>query len=195
MRFDRFAIVPVVAAALVLGACETDEPVEEDIPAAEVPAVEPVGEVGFTQWDRDADTRLAADEWNAWWGERNVYETWGGGDAIDEDEFATNVFAVWDEDDDARLTEAEWNEEAEGWFGAEAGAFDDWDLNDDTFLDENEFRTGLGERDLFGDWDLNDNEMLEENEFGEGVFGLWDENDDTFIETGEWEEGARGWGL
>ena len=62
----------------------------------------------------------------------------------------------WNTDNEAGITEEEW-----GAGFDETGAFDEWDEDDDGFLDEDEFTAGV-----FGGYDEDDDGILTEEEFG-----------------------------
>lgn len=74
--------------------------------------------------------------------------------------------------------------------------YEDWDVNDDNFLDEEEFRASF-----FKIWDTDNDGMIEDIEWSAAVadYGLngldWDTNDDGYIDTTEFNTGFSdtGW--
>lgn len=202
MKRRFLTTMPALAAALVLAACGGEEGVYEGDaidegvePVVEAPAVEAPTTVGYADWDVDRGGTLDANEFTTFARDR-VYGTWAGASpGLDRDEWGAGVLGAWDADDDMRVTEAEWTANR-AWFGdRDPGAFGDWDLNDDTFLDATELGQGFERTGAWGDWDRDASGMLEENEFGEGMFGLWDTNENQMIEENEWGAGYGAWGL
>ncbi|WP_162052203.1 EF-hand domain-containing protein [Pontibacter pamirensis] len=77
--------------------------------------------------------------------------------------------------------------------------YQDWDVNDDSFLDEDEFTTSF-----FQIWDTDNDGMIEDIEWNAAVadynlagadWAAWDTNTDGFIETAEFDTGFNnlGW--
>lgn len=204
----QFGIIPILAAAMALGACGAEEGVEEGVGVVQEGVAEGVGvvqegvagaanAVGLGEWDTDRDSRLAMNEFGGVLGSRGIYNRWAGDDAgIDTGEFGEGTLGLWDTDRDSRISEAEWTEGGRDWFeGNEAGAFGDWNANRDTFLDAGELGQGWERTGAFGRWDRSRNNLLEENEFGEGAFGIFDANNDTFVDETEWGTESRRWGI
>lgn len=78
----------------------------------------------------------------------------------------------------------------------QSGIYDLWDTDDDDFLSEDEWRSGLGDRfgvddfdrwGMYGDWDENGSGNLSEAEFGSGVFDAYDLNDDSILGDDEFQ--------
>lgn len=91
------------------------------------------------------------------------------------------------------VTAETWDNESFGTNFASNNRFGEWDENDDTFLDENEYADGF-----FDTWDLNDDDMLDENEWNTGSsdFGLenetwadWDTSGDGMLDENEYRTG------
>lgn len=207
MRTRAWPVASALVAALALGACGpdevevVDEPVVGEVGVGE--GVAPVvGETttpvaGFEQWDADRSGSLASNEFGGWVRDGGVFNRWSGGDTgIDTNEFGAGALGLWDRDRDSRVTETEWNDGVRGWYDDDSyGAFGDWDVNDDTFLDAGEIGGGFERTNRWSAWDTNRNSMLEENEFGEGAFGAWDANNDAMLDTNEWNTGYGLWGM
>lgn len=79
-------------------------------------------------------------------------------------------------------------EDGAGEIGAE-----DWDVDGDGVLDQEEFCSGLGDEGLFDQWDADNDGLLEVNEYSEGIFEIWDTDDDGYIEESEWDAQAQQW--
>jgi hypothetical protein len=47
----------------------------------------------------------------------------------------------------------------------------------------------------FTDWDTNNDSYLDENEYSGGVFSSWDANKDNRLDENEWNTGARDYGI
>lgn len=168
----------------------------EEVGMVPGPVGEAGAEDGFATWDADRDRRLAGNEFGGW--SRGVFSRWNrDADAgLRDTEFAEGVFGLWDRDRDNRLTEVEWNEGVAGWFeNNEYGTFADWDANRDMVLDATELGEGFNRTGLFGSWDLNNNDWIEENEWNDGLFAMFDADNDAFVNEAEWGEGTGVWGL
>lgn len=200
-------VVAILAGTLALGACaEEEEPAIDPIDPAVEPGFDPIDQsaapvtptVGIAGLDRNADQRIAEDEFGGFLGERGVYERWNADNdvGLGVDEFGRNTFALWDADRDNRLTEAEWTEGVGAFAptGFDQGAFGEWDEDTSGFLETEELEQGFEESGLFGAWDENRNQLVEEDEFGGGLFGAFDENEDEFLDENEWNEGFGRWG-
>jgi len=77
--------------------------------------------------------------------------------------------------------------------------YEDWDANDDDFLDEDEYSQGL-----FSSWDINDDNRLDQNEWntasndfriGDQNWTDWDANNDGYLDNNEYRDGIsqNGW--
>ncbi|MBD0257102.1 MAG: hypothetical protein ICV83_15400 [Cytophagales bacterium] len=74
--------------------------------------------------------------------------------------------------------------------GAEEGA-----KIDDRLLEANEFFEAFNANTLFDDWDLNDDDVLDENEFNASHYDVWDQDNDGILEENEWKEDINHFGL
>lgn len=63
--------------------------------------------------------------------------------------------------------------------------YTDWDSDGSEALEMEEFNTGFGDSGIFDDWDLDDDGALSEDEFGEGVYNGYDVNDDGVLDEPE----------
>lgn len=70
-------------------------------------------------------------------------------------------------------------------FGCDAG-YEDWDRDDDNFIDENEFETAFTETNYYQGWDEDDDDLLDENELYEGTFDALDTDNDNYLDEDEW---------
>lgn len=102
-----------------------------------------------------------------------AYDTWDADrdEIIEEDEFQTtyretDYFEAWDVDGDSVVEVAEWETGVNNYYPVydyeTNGDFDDWDVNQDNELDEDEFVTG--------------------------TYRLWDTDNDGKIEAVEYQE-------
>jgi Ca2+-binding EF-hand superfamily protein len=101
----------------------------------------------FERWDENLDGRVSRTEFRA------------GAESL-------GFFVSWDEDRDGRLSQAEFDDGVGGWRGeiAQRTAFGAWDDNEDRFLSRDEAVYGA-----FATFDLNDNGYVSEDEFRAGV--------------------------
>ena len=70
-------------------------------------------------------------------------------------------------------------------FGCDAG-YEEWDTDDDNFIDENEFETAFTETNYYEGWDEDDDDLLDENELYEGTFEALDTDNDNYLDEDEW---------
>lgn len=193
------AWLPLLAAGLVTASCAPEAEVgDEDmaeVPMAEAPAATTAG---YAEYDLDRDNRLAMNEFGSWANRGGVYNRWNttADDGLDDNEFGTGMLGLWDRDRGGNINEAEWNEGVGGLYGEgeDHGSFADWDLNNDTFLDNNELGEGFNRTGVYGRWDRDRNNLVSETEYDEGLFGLFDSNRDTYLDENEWNEGYGRWG-
>ena len=72
--------------------------------------------------------------------------------------------------------------------------FDTYDLDDDGYLDDDEFYTGFGATPYYDDYDLDADGYLDDDEFYETGFdydyGLYDDDDDGFLDDDEFYDGV-----
>ena len=193
----RTAMTGALLLPLALGGCaagedggqrEELETTEGTVPGGETPVVTEFGE-----WDADADTRLAYDEFDGWLRDQQWFESWDGDgdDILSREEFARGAFSRWDGDGDGRLDETEWSRGAASWFRGN-GAFGAWDTDGDGSLTAEELRAGMEEQGPFAGWDR-DGDGLAAREFGEGWFELFDEDDDAALDASEWSAANTDW--
>lgn len=204
----RIRIPGLLLAALIpLVACDTDTGemgrtgADEELqtqPAAETPSMEePVTEeVGFAEWDTDADQQLAREEWDSWYRQEGLYDQWNtdAEDGLTSAELADGAILIWDADDDGALTEDEWSQGVGTWFADEDhGAWDEWDANGDGVLDANEVAEGLETRNLYDRVDRDSDALIDDEELADWWFDIWDANDDDHIDTTEWDQLGTEW--
>lgn len=78
--------------------------------------------------------------------------------------------------------------------------FDNWDVNNDSYLDEDEFFDAYDEVGYYDTWDDDDNDSLSETEwevaadehlsaYDFGAFSDWDTNGDGTVSENEFQEG------
>lgn len=104
-------------------------------------------------------------------------------------------FSDWDGDGNLELTEREFTTRA-----TELGLYDEWDVDNDDLLDEDELYGGL-----YDTWDLDGDGLIGEDEFGESVerwftetdydFAAWDADDDGFLDEDEFRAAIAETGL
>jgi len=77
---------------------------------------------------------------------------------------------------------------------SERGVFDDWDVNDDNQLSEDEWSQHDEYNLIYESWDQDGDGQLSENEFHEGLYRHYDGNNSGDIEEKEWSEAKNaGW--
>lgn len=75
-------------------------------------------------------------------------------------------------------------------YAGDAGLYDDFDMNDDDFIDESEFGE-FGDAGFDGDfdtWDTNDDNYLDSNEFYAGTFDYYDDDESGHWNETEWDD-------
>lgn len=123
-------------------------------------------------WDSDEFGDAYEEDWTTWDSDDDNY--------LNDNEFYTTYYSWIDTDNDNRIDQNEWNVGYNNLYGdyGTVEDFGEYDLNDDGFLDDNEWFEGWGDSNWFSDYDLNDDELVDNDEWDEGLFGLWDEDDD-----------------
>ncbi|WP_055662857.1 PRC-barrel domain-containing protein [Jannaschia seosinensis] len=111
--------------------------------------------IGYSDLDLDADAELVADEFATGLGQTELYDTWGAGGDLGEEQFVTVLYDVYDADDDLVVTQAEYEMVGEFWTAdyattdtleAEVVSLNDWTYDDlyaegfsaEDFIDEME---------------------------------------------------------
>lgn len=69
------------------------------------------------------------------------------------------------------------------------GTYQKMDADKDGQISEDEFRAYYDEAGIFDTWDVNDDEWIDDEEFADGLWDYYDEDDDGFISDAEWENG------
>ncbi len=110
---------------------------------------------------------------------RFVYEEWGIGEyeTLQEEAFTRQLFELFDEDGDNFLSEQEWNGSQIYFVGDDYPAFNEWDVNNDGRLEQNEFETVVQKTGVFDRWDANNDELLDSDELSQGVFDTFGPDD------------------
>ena len=70
---------------------------------------------------------------------------------------------------------------------SDAGIYSDWDYDADGFIEEDEFNE-IGLDEDFGVWDVNDDTYLDTDEFYDGYFTTFDEDEDGHWNDLEWDD-------
>lgn len=143
-------------------------------------------------WDGDADGILTEQEFVEGFNARATFGTWdANADAmLDEPEFDAGVWGLYDRDVTGGLEEAEVGAFETDW--AEGGMwYDDenlvenWDVDGDGVILQNEWADSIGEVGLLGAFDANADGTVDEAEFGAGIFDRYDEDGDGVIQEAE----------
>ena len=188
--------ITALALILAIGGCRSQDENQTAIDAGSeldmTPATTPAGQADFGQFDTNGDNQLDADEFGGWIDHQGWLNKWdlNGDHTLDQDEFASGQFGLWDTNRDSRISEAEWHQNAAEWFASGSyGDWSDWDANHDSYLDPDEFRSGLRNSGLFDAWDADHNGALDGDEFRNGWLARLDTNHDSVISADEWAAG------
>ena len=103
------------------------------------------------------------------------------GDAGDND------YTEWDADRNNMIDQDEW-----GSVYSEGDTWNSWDGNRDGYIDNTEWDEGFGDspnRGVYNNYDLDGDNRLDENEFRSGLFDTWDADRDGYLS----EEEYRSW--
>ncbi|MGK7394303.1 MAG: hypothetical protein ACNS62_07010 [Candidatus Cyclobacteriaceae bacterium M3_2C_046] len=147
----------------------------------------------FADWDQNEDLQLDEGEFNDNFmaSDNSPFNDWDRNedDLLDNDEVSTGIYNSWDTNMDDVLDAEEWNAGLNDSFGyldeTETDAFGDYDLDDDSFISQDEFGQISDENGYFDNMDQNEDAMLDENEYSRGFFETMDTNDDTFLDENE----------
>jgi hypothetical protein len=149
----------------------------------------------FADYDADKNNLLTTRELTRGLEDREYFKEWdkNNDSKLDQKEFTNNMYTVFDADQNDRIEEKEFNVLTNNVDAVEDAEFDDWDDNDNNWLDNEEFAEQFDEADIFDAFDANDNDTVDYNEYGEGLAGVWDKNDDGFLMLDEFgvEEGVE----
>lgn len=75
-------------------------------------------------------------------------------------------------------------------------ACDDDDTDDDVMLFDNDrFYTGFSTANLFADWDMDDDDFLDDDEFIMSFYDAWDVDNDDMLEESDWNTAVADFGL
>lgn len=145
----------------------------------------------YAEWDRDNDEQLGVEEFRSWWTEEDRFAGWDtdGDGEVSPDELSRRLFANWDQSDDDVISEVEWREGVDRWFAGdvEAGTWEEWDADDDSDLDRQEFATAIEERRLYERIDRDRDDAVGTDDLADWFFDLFDRDDDDRIEAPDWE--------
>lgn len=67
-------------------------------------------------------------------------------------------------------------------------SFNDWDKDNDNLINKTEF-IDVFSSNYYDDWDQNDNAYLDDEDFLTSTFRVWDEDENEYIEEEEWVVG------
>ena len=134
----------MIAFALLFSACADDntydaDELDTDTGILDEPMTTPSDGL-YGQWDYDADTQIS------------------------EDEYGRGVFSELDTDQSGYLDENEFTSGTD-YFEGDAGLFGDWDADADDQITEDDFTTRYGQYSAFQRYDLDQNGFLDQNEF------------------------------
>lgn len=152
----------------------------------------------FTAWDYNSDDNWDESEFTSASTEMGVFDDWdtNNDDLFSENEFNEGLYNTFDEDMDGYVNKEEFGNAYASWDSRETASFDDWDMNNDQVLDDNELFNGIGQAGIYDNWDMDYDGMLTDDEFNTGVFNTWDYNNDNYIGFNEFNEfGFDDWGL
>ena len=189
MRTIRGVLPFALVAALA--ACDAGSDEQEELPARE--AGEPTEPYAFQEWDANADRALTREEFGTAAGERLDLARYEANQAegYDRAEATRMTYELWDVDDDDALTENEWEEGITRWYGSEGDfvTWSDWDGDGDSELDFDEMTEGYETHGLFDRLDLDDDTFIDDEELQDWFFDVFDLDDDERVDVTEWDWG------
>ncbi|WP_017731201.1 EF-hand domain-containing protein [Nafulsella turpanensis] len=164
--------------------------IENDEGAVEGNPITPVTEEAFYEWDKDNDRRWNSEEFRSRVENVGLYEEWnmGNDEVFSENEFHGSYFDEWDDDNDGYLESDEYRVGYRDWRDDYAENFTEWDLNQDNRLELAEYEAGMRETGLVDEWDVDRDGNLTEDEVNTGIFNSWDQNGDGYLEFDEYNE-------
>lgn len=103
-------------------------------------------ELGYERWDDNRDDMLNQEEFTSFWNDENYGADWdsGGDGVVQQKEFDSGL-------DEFYGTQ---------WEDLSAHSYQDWDLDGDGFIDEDEMTKGT-----FHAWDENDDQQIDQEEY------------------------------
>jgi Ca2+-binding EF-hand superfamily protein len=144
----------------------------------------------FEDWDKDHSSVIEKDEFRQVF-TKYYYKDWNKSEDpyLDDEDFYSSVYRIWDLDNDDYMSEEEWVRGYEYYYGDYVVLeYMDVDIDNDGFIDYDEYYGSLADTDFFMTWDANKDNYLDEEELANGVFEVWDRDDSGVIEKDEYEE-------
>ncbi len=120
----------------------------------------------YTQWDRDADTRI---------NDRDFYNT---------------TYTRLDRDRDSNLSQDEWDYGHQNFYGdfVKAEDYTTLDLNKDGKVSDIEYYNGFKGTQYYTSYDVNRDGNISAEEMNQSVFDNWDRNRDGFLDQKEYDD-------
>lgn len=107
----------------------------------------------------------------------------------DENKFYESSYDLWDENKDSRLSEDEWKTGYDASYGEYLdGDFSSYDVNQNGYLEIEEYQRALLDSDYYSSWDTNQDNSLDNEEYSAVVFQCADKNGDSYIDEDEYKE-------
>ncbi|MDT0645736.1 hypothetical protein RM545_03455 [Zunongwangia sp. F260] len=142
----------------------------------------------FADFDTNADGNIDEDEFDAFYD--YDYTAWDIDEdgVLDEDEFYTVNFANADTDDDDVLSEDEWNTGYTTMYGTyyDDEDFSVYDTDEDGFLSDEEWNASLVDSPWFDEYDANTDTYVDVNEYRTGLYNTWDTDFDGYLNESEY---------
>lgn len=144
----------------------------------------------FQSWDENNNERLTHQEFHEGISEINMFDAWDEDDSgyLNKDELQSGIYKKWE-----RLGE-NFKDRAEAratvWTRYYAGTFDDWDLDGDGTITNEEYNQQVG-RDkhlqIGQKMDANRDGRIDELEFYSTIFSMWDDDSNGYLTQDEFD--------
>jgi hypothetical protein len=147
----------------------------------------------FKDWDKNGDGAIDHDEFVQNLLDKKLIRKMGisRDHAVQEEEIFRLFFLLWDSDNNGHIDSTEWEFGTRKFFViyliSDNGGFNDWDLNGDRKIDEDEFRLSMTRADYLGGWNFRNDNTVSAGEFLERLFNLLDLDNSGKIDESEYQ--------
>lgn len=147
----------------------------------------------LNELDVDQDGRVDLGEFKMGFDAEHFFEDWDRNDDgyIDKSEYVTAHFAMIDLNKDGVIAKSEWDYSGRFWMEEDyPTGFDYWDLDNDGYIQREEFTERLKIDSEFALWDTDESDPgLTKEEVSAGMHGAWDRDRDGIIDEAERQQG------
>lgn len=142
----------------------------------------------YSTWDKNNDESLTTDEFAEVFKKHYASEWIAGEDTLpfNSTEFLKASFALWNADGNDYIDRDEWEYVNDYYFNKyQFEDFEQLDSDENNQVSYNEFSKHIKDNGLFDDWDMDGNSKISEDELAMGLFNAYDFDETGYLEKGE----------